>query len=330
MNNRVLTYAEAIREGIKEEMLKDNHVFLMGEDIRINIWGVTRGLVDEFGDERVLHMPISENGFCATAVGAAVAGMRPVVEICFCDFILLAADAICNIASKYRYMSGGQFSVPVTYRIAGSGTGTGGAHHSQSLEAIPIHFPGLKVVYASTPYDAKGLIKTAIADDDPVIFFEHKLLYSEKGQVPQEEYFIPFGDGIVRRQGKDLSIVSYGKIIRIVQEIAEELYKEKGIDIEVYDPRTLRPFDYEKLLKSIEKTGKLIIVEEDTLIGGVGAEIAATICGIGLFHIDAPIKRIAARETPIPAGKYGHTFVVPCKEHIKTEVVNFLSEVSAE
>jgi len=327
MADNTLTFVEAIREGLKEELIRDKKVFLMGEDIHINPWAVTRGLIEQFGKERVKLMPISENGFCAAAVGAAVTGMRPVVEIMFADFLLVAADAICNQAAKLRYMSGGQFNAPVTYRIAGSGMGGGsGAHHSQSLEAVPFHFPGLKVIYPSTPYDAKGLIKSAIRDEDPVVFLEHKLLYSAKEELPQEEFLVPIGKGIIRREGSDLTLVSYGQMARISLEVAEELAEEENIAIEVFDPRSLRPFDYELLLQSIEKTGKLVIVEEDTKIGGVGAEIAATIAEEGLFLLSAPIKRIAGKETSIPAGKYGHSFVVPSKEEIKNTIKEFVSK----
>jgi len=326
MAKNVLTYAEAIKEGIREEMRRDKSVFVMGEDIHISNNTVTRGLVDEFGKERIKHMPICELGFSAVAVGASVTGMRPVVEIMYPDFLLLAADPICNQAAKLRYMSGGQFHAPVTYRVASSGMGAGGAHHSQSLEALPLHFPGLKVIYPSTPYDAKGLIKSAIRDEDPVVFFEHKLLYSVKEEIDEEEYMIPIGKGIIRREGKDLTLVSYGNMAKLSLEVAEELAKEENIDVEVYDPRSLRPFDYEQLLKSIEKTGKLIIVEEDTKIGGVGAEITATVAEEGLFLLEAPIKRIAGKETPAPAGKRGHSFVVPNKEQIKQTIKDYLSK----
>jgi len=327
MAKNVLTFAEAIKEGIKEEMQRDESVFLMGEDIHFSNCTVTRGLIDRFGKERMKLMPISENGFCAAALGASVTGMRPVVEIMYGDFILVAADAICNLAAKLRYMSGGQFHAPVTYRISLSGMGGGaGAHHSQSLEALPFHFPGLKVVYPSTPYDAKGLIKSAIRDEDPVLFFEHKLLYPEKEEIDKEEYLISLGKGIIRREGKDLTLVSYGKMAQLSLEVAEELAKEENMDVEVYDPRSLRPFDYEQLLKSVEKTGKLIIVEEDTKIGGVGAEIAAKVAEEGLFLLEAPIKRIAGKETPAPAGKYGHSLVVPTKEVIKQTLKDYLSK----
>jgi len=308
MTKEILTFAEAVREGLREEMHIDKSVFLMGEDIHISNCTVTRGLIDRFGKERVRLMPIAESGFCAAAVGASVTGMRPVVEIMFGDFILVACDAICNQAAKLRYMSGGQFHAPVTYRVSLNGMGGGaGAHHSQSLEALPLHFPGLKVVYPSTPYDAK----TSIRDEDPVLFFEHKLLYSMKGEVPKEEYLVPLGKGIIRRKGKDLTLVSYGQMAQLSLEVAGELAKEEKIEVEVYDPRSLRPFDYQQLFSSLEKTGKLVIVGEDTKIGGVGAEIAATVAEEGLFLLEAPIKRIAGKETPAPAGKYGHSFLVP-------------------
>lgn len=327
MTSRILTFAEAIKEGLREEMMRDEKVFLMGEDIHISNWAVTRGLVDEFGKDRVRLMPIAENGFSAAAVGASVAGMRPVVEIMYSDFMLVAADAICNQAAKLRYMSGGQFCASVAYRIAGCGMGGGaGAHHSQSLEAIPLHFPGLKVLYPSTPCDAKGLIKTAIRDEDPVLFFEHKLLYSVKGEVPEEEYVIPIGEGVIRKEGSDVTLVSYGHMARISLEAAEELSKEEGIEVEVYDPRSLRPFDYAKLFGSLEKTGKLVIVEEDTKIGGVGAEIAATVAEEALYLLEAPVRRIGGKETPAPASTYGHQFVVPSKAEIKDNIKDLLSK----
>jgi pyruvate dehydrogenase E1 component beta subunit len=320
-NNKEITFAEAIKIGIIEEMKKNQYVFLMGEDIHINVWSVTRGLLEEFGPKRVKCMPISENGFCAAAVGAAATGTKPIVELMYADFMLVAADAICNQAAKLRYMSGNQYNCPVTYRIAGSGMGAGaGAHHSQSLEALPMHFPGLKIVYPSSPYDAKGLIKSAINDEDPVLFFEHKLLYARKGIVPEDEYFIPIGKGEIKREGKDVTLVSYGHMLNVCMEISEEIYSEKGIDIEIYDPRSLRPFDYDTLYKSIEKTGKLIIVEEDTKIGGVGAEIAAKVAEDKIFLLETAIRRIASEEVPIPTGKYGHSFVSPDKKRIIEEI----------
>lgn len=323
---KTLTFAEAIREGILEEMQRNNKVFLMGEDIHLSNCTVTRAMINEVAKEKIKLMPISENGFCAVAVGASVTGMIPIVEIMYGDFMLLAADAIFNQAAKLRYMSGGQFHAPVTYRVSLSGMGGGvaGAHHSQSLEALPMHFPGLKVLYPSSPYDAKGLIKSAIRDEDPVLFFEHKLLYSKNETIPEEEYLVKIGEGIIKREGSDLTLVSYGKLLDTSLKVAAELSEEFNINIEVYDPRSLRPFDFNTLFKSIEKTGKLVIVEEDTKIGGVGAEISATIAEHGLFLLDSPIIRIAGAEVPAPASRYGHDFVIPNKEKIKKRIVDHL------
>lgn len=314
---REITFLEALREGLKEEMSNNSNIILMGEDIKINIWGVTRNFADEFGDDRIIQMPISENGFCAVAVGASLTGIRPVVELMYGDFLLVAADAICNQAAKLRYMSGNQYFTPVTFRVAGSGIGSrGGAHHSQNLEAFPLHFPGLKIVYPLTPYEAKGFIKTAIRDDNPVLFFEHKLLYTTKGYVPDSEYTIPLGEGIIRREGKDMTVVSYGHMCNVVLEAAKEIYEEDGIDIEVYDPRSLRPFDSNMLFNSLKKTGCLLIVEEDTKIGGVGAEIAADVAENALYYLEAPIKRVCGYEAPVPSGEYGHSHIIPGKKEI--------------
>lgn len=325
MSDRELTYAEAIKEALHEEMARDEKVFLMGEDIKISVYGVTRGLVELFGAERVMQMPIAENGFCAAALGAAVTGYRPVVELMYGDFLLVAADAIFNQIAKIHYISGGTYQAPVTIRVAGSGMGArGGAHHSQSLEALPVHFPGLKVVFPSTPYDAKGLLKSAIRDDDPVLFFEHKLLYGTKGFVPVEEYLLPIGEGVIQRRGKDVTVVAYGQMCRIALKAAEELSRAQGIELEVYDPRSLRPFAYQPLFNSLEKTGKLLIVEEGTKIGGMGAEIAATVAEERLYLLEAPIVRLAGAETPAPASQKGHQAVIPNHEDIKTEVLKLL------
>jgi len=311
MASREMTYAEAIREGLREEMKRDERVFIMGEDVKINVWTVTRGLFEEFGD-RVINAPLSESGFSGAAVGAALTGMRPVVEIMYPDFSLYASDSIANQAAKYRYMcGGGEFRVPVVYRIAGGGSSGGsGCHHGQSLEATFIHFPGLKVVFSSSPYDAKGLIKTAIRDNNPVLFYEHKLLYGVKGMVPEEEYLLPIGKAEVKREGKDVTIVSYAWTLHKVLKAAEELAKE-GIEAEVIDLRSLRPLDRECMLNSVKKTSKLVTAEEGTKMGGVGAEIAAIVAEEGLQYLDAPIKRVAGLETIIPSSAYGDQMVIP-------------------
>ena len=315
--SREITFSVALREAIFEEMKKDQKVFLMGEDIRYSVWGVTGGLNKEFGNDRVLHTPISENGFTSAGLGAALVGMRPVVELMYSDFLLLAGDAVINEIAKYRYMcGGGEFKVPITIRAAGAGIGTGsGLHHSQSVEATFIHYPGLKIAIPSTPYDAKGLLKTAIRDDNPVIFFEHKLLYGKRGMVPKEEYTIPFGEAIIRREGKDITVIAWSYASHKVLEAAEKLSKE-NIEIEVIDPRTLVPFDKETLFESIKKTNRLVIVEDGTKNGGVGSEIAGIVAEELITEIDAPIKRVGAANVPIPGSRYGEKFIVPSVEDI--------------
>ena len=316
MAAREMTYAEAVREGLREEMRRDERVILLGEDIKINVWAVTRDLYNEFG-ERVINTPLSESGFSGAAVGAALTGMRPVVEIMYADFTMYAADSIANQAAKYRYMcGGGEFRVPVVFRVAGSGSANGGGcHHGQSLEATFIHFPGLKVVFASTPYDAKGLIKTAIRDDNPVLFYEHKLLYGVKGEVPEEEYTLPLGKAEVKREGKEVTIVSYAWTLHKALRASEQLAKE-GIEAEVIDLRSLRPLDKECILKSVKKTSKLVTAEEGTKMGGVGAEIAAVVAEEGLQYLDAPVKRIAGAEVIIPSSRYADQMVIPQVEDI--------------
>jgi len=320
MASKEMTYAEAIREGLREEMKRDEKIILLGEDIKINVWTVTRGLYEEFGD-RVINTPLSESGFSGAAVGAALTGMRPVVEIMYPDFTLYAADSIANQAAKYRYMcGGGDFRVPVVFRIGGSGSSGGsGCHHGQSLEATFIHFPGLKVVFSSSPYDAKGLIKSAIRDNNPVLFYEHKLLYGVKGMVPEEEYLVPIGKAEVKREGKDVTIVSYAWTLHKVLKAAEELAKE-GIEAEVIDLRSLRPMDKECILNSVKKTSKLVTAEEGTKMGGVGAEIAAMVAEEGLQYLDAPVKRIAGAESVIPSSAYADQMVIPQIPDIIKEV----------
>jgi pyruvate dehydrogenase E1 component beta subunit len=311
MAKKEMTVSEALREALREEMARDNSVFVIGEDVKINVWAVTRDLYKEF-PERIINAPLSESGFSGVGVGAALTGMRPVVEIMFNDFFLYAADSILNQAAKYRYMcGGGEFKVPAVFRIAGGGsTGGNGCHHGQSLEAPAIHFPGLKVVFAGTPYDAKGLLKSAIRENNPVVFFEHKLLYGVKGEVPDDDYTIPLGKADIKREGKDVTIVSYGYTLQKVLKAAEDLAKD-GIQAEVVDLRTLRPMDTETILKSVQKTSKLVTAEEGTKIGGVGAEIAAMVAEEGLQYLDAPVKRVAAAEWIICSSAYGDQMGIP-------------------
>jgi len=333
-----LSMGEAIREALREEMLRDESVFLIGEDIGIEKgfggpFGVTKGLSEEFGHERVRDTPISESAIIGVAIGAAIMGMRPVAEVQYGDFIFCAMDQIVNQAAKMRYMSGGQVKVPMVVRIPTGASGRG-AQHAQSPEGFFIHVPGLKVVAPSTPYDAKGLLKTAIRDDNPVLFFEHKLLYGSKGyraekgglelvsDIPDEEYLIPFGVADVKRRGEDVTIVAKLLMVHKSYAAAEKLEKE-GISVEVIDPRTLVPFDNQTILKSLEKTGRLVIVEEDTKRGGWGAEIAAMIAEEAIDYLDAPIKRVSAMDTPIPSPPL-EKYVIPDEERIIKAVKEIL------
>lgn len=298
----LLTYKEAVRQAMQEEMRRDENVFLLGEDVGIygGAFGVSLGMLEEFGEERVRDTPISEGVIAGAAAGAAVTGMRPIAEIMFSDFITIAMDSLVNQAAKMRYMFGGKAKVPMVLRMPG-GSGTGAAaQHSQSLEAWLVHVPGLKVVMPSTPYDVKGLLKTAIRDDNPVVFIETKTVYNKKGEVPEDDYTIPFGVADVKRVGKDVTVFATGVMVHRSLEAAELLAKE-GVDIEVIDPRTLVPFDKETLVKSVIKTGKLIIVHEACKRGGFGSEVAAEIMESEAFdYLDAPIKRVAGKNIPIP------------------------------
>lgn len=317
-----ITYAQAIKEAMSEEMRRDENVFLMGEDVGLygGAFGVSVGMFEEFGEERVRDTPISEAAITGTAAGAAVTGMRPIVEIMFSDFTTLAMDMLVNQAAKMRYMFGGKAKVPMVLRTAG-GSGTGAAaQHSQSLEAWYCHIPGLKVVVPSTPYDAKGLLKAAIRDDNPVIFIEQKLLYRKKGMVPIEDYIIELGKADVKREGRDLTIITYGRMIPTCLEVAEEMVKE-GIEIEVVDPRTLHPLDKETLIASVKKTGKLLIVHEAVQTGGIGGEIAALIADSEAFYyLDAPIKRLGGLDIPIPYCPELEKNAVPTAEKIREAV----------
>ncbi len=318
----LITYKEAVKQAMQEEMRRDESVFLMGEDVGIygGAFGVSLGMLDEFGEERVRDTPISEAVIAGAAAGAAVTGMRPIAEIMFSDFITIAMDSLVNQAAKMRYMFGGKARVPMVLRMPG-GSGTGAAaQHSQSLEAWLVHVPGLKVVMPSTPYDAKGLLKTAIRDDNPVVFIETKTVYNRKGEVPEEDYTIPFGVADVKRVGKDVTVFATGTMVHRSLEAADILAKE-GIDVEVIDPRTLVPFDKETLVKSVMKTGKLIIVHEACKRGGFGGEVAAEIMDSEAFdYLDAPIKRVAGKNVPIPYCMELERSAVPQVEDIVTAV----------
>lgn len=304
MSTRELTIREAIREGLQEEMKRDERVFILGVNVAKagGIFKVTEGLFEEFGPERVVDTPISEEGFMGMGVGAALTGMRPVVEIMFCDFITLAMDQIVNQAAHIRYMTGGQAKVPLTIRTTlGAGRSAAG-HHSQSLHAWFCHIPGLKVAIPSTPYDAKGLLKTAIRDDNPVLFFEDKMMYDLRGSVPEEEYLLPLGRADVRREGDDVSIIATSSMVHEALGAADHL-KENGINAEVVDPRTLVPLDRETLVNSVIKTGRAIIVDEGYRAYGVTAELASVILEGAFDYLHAPVVRIGATDVPVPFSK---------------------------
>lgn len=310
---REISYLEAVREAMSQEMRENQDVFILGEDIGVygGAFGVTRGMIEEFGPERVRNTPISEAAIAGGAVGAALTGMRPILELQFSDFITIAMDQLVNQAVKTRYMFGGKGKVPLVVRTpAGSGTGAA-AQHSQSLEAWMAHIPGLKVVQPSTAYDAKGLLKAAMDDDNPVIFYEHKLLYKTIGEVPEEPYSIPLGKADVKRSGKDVTIVATAIMVHKALEAAKELEAE-GIDVEIIDPRTLVPLDEETIIESVKKTGKCIVVHEAVKRGGYGGEIASMIAESEAFdYLDAPIKRLGGLAVPIPYNPTLEKAVIP-------------------
>jgi pyruvate/2-oxoglutarate/acetoin dehydrogenase E1 component/TPP-dependent pyruvate/acetoin dehydrogenase alpha subunit len=300
-NPRVITYAQALVEAAREEMLRDPKVFIMGEDVGLygGAYGATRGLFKEFGELRVLDTPISEATIAGAAVGAAMAGLRPIAEIMYVDFTPLSMDQLANQGAKNRYMFGGKTSVPMVLRTEGGAGRAIAAHHSQSLESLWTHFPGIYVVMPSTPYDAKGLLKAAIRDDNPVMFIEHKMLYGVKGPVPEEDYIIPLGVADVKRTGKDLTLVTYSRMVHRGLEAAEELAKE-GIDVEVIDLRTLKPLDLDTIVTSIKKTGRFVGLTESYENTSFINEVMAQISDAAFDWLDAPMVRVAAANVPIP------------------------------
>lgn len=318
---RTVTYAEAIRETMSQAMRQDEDVFILGEDIGIygGAFGVTNGMLEEFGPERVRITPISESAISGCAVGAAMTGMRPILEIQFSDFIMIALDNIVNQAAKTRYMYGGKSKVPLVVRLPG-GSGAGfAAQHSQSLEAWMTHVPGLKVVQPSSAYDAKGLLLSAIKDDNPVLFYEHKLLYNVKDEVPEELYEIPLGKAEVKKQGTDITIVATSIMVQRAMEAAEQLEKI-GVSVEVIDPRTLVPLDIETIIQSVKKTSRVLVVYEAVKRSGYGAEIASVIAESEAFdYLDAPIKRLGGVATPIPYNPTLEKAAVPQVEDIINE-----------
>lgn len=316
-----MTMRDALREALREEMLRDENVFLLGEDIGKHggAFRVTQGLFDEFGPERVLETPICESGFTGMAVGAALMGMRPVVEVMYNDFITVAMDQIVNNAAKMAYVYDAELSVPMVIRTTFGAKLRMGVHHSQSFEAWFAHVPGLKVVMPSTPADAKGLLKTAIRDNDPVIFFEHKMAYNTKGLVPDGDYLVPIGKADVKRSGTDVTVVATGAMVARALSAAEKL-QEEGISVEVVDPRSLQPLDEATLVASASKTGRVVIVQEAVGSYGPGSEIAAVI-GRGAFgYLDMPIEQVALPFIPVPFSPALEDAVVPGEEEIVAAV----------
>lgn len=317
-----MTYAEAIRSAMSEEMRRDERVFLFGEDIGRygGAFGVSFGMLDEFGPERVKETPISEAAIIGAAAGAAMVGMRPIAEMMFMDFILLGMEQLVNQAAKVRFMFGGKATVPMVIRMAaGSGTGAA-AQHSQSLESLLMHIPGIKVVNPSTPYDAKGLLLSAIRDPNPVCFVEHKLLYKTKGEVPDGEYTIPLGVAEVKREGRDITVVASSIMVSKTISVADKLSAE-GIEVEVVDPRTLRPLDVDTIMKSVRKTGRLLVVHEACKTGGWAGEVIASITSSATFdYVDAPIRRLAGKDIPIPYNRNLEQAAVPQEIDIETEI----------
>jgi 2-oxoisovalerate dehydrogenase E1 component len=309
---RQISYAQALVEAMREEMKRDERVFIFGEDVGLygGAYGATRGLYEEFGENRVIDSPISEATVGGAAVGAAMAGMRPVAEIMYVDFTPLAMDQIANQGAKNRYMFGGKTSVPMVVRSEGGAGRAIAAHHSQSLESLWTHFPGIYVVMPSTPYDAKGLLKAAIQDDNPVMFIEHKMLYKEKGPVPEEEYIIPLGVADIKRPGNDLTIVTYSRMVLRSLEAAELLEKE-GIDVEVIDLRSLKPLDMDTILASVKKTGRLVGVSEAYENTGFINEVMMQVNELAFDWLDAPMVRVAAANVPVPRAEILEDLAIP-------------------
>ena len=314
---RELTYREAIREALTEEMERDSLVFMLGEEIAEygGAYKVTQGLVDKFGRDRIRNTPLAEAAIAGAALGSALTGMRPVAEFMYIDFSLIASDQIINQIAKLRYMTAGMVKVPLVIRTQCGGGVSAGPHHSQSLEAIFTHIPGLIVVMPSNPYDAKGLLKSSIREDNPVIFIEHKGLYGQTGMVPQEEYLVPLGQAEVKRQGNDITVVAISRTVNHALKAAETLEKD-GIDLEIVDPRTLKPLDEDMILSSVKKTSRVMIVHEACKTGGFGAEIAAMVAENGFDYLDAPIKRVAALDSPIPFNPRLEDYVLPNEDDI--------------
>jgi pyruvate dehydrogenase E1 component beta subunit len=325
----MITYREALNHALREEMTRDERVLIFGEDVVAygGAYGVTSGLVKDFGDKRVMDTPIAEGGIGGAAVGAAMGGLRPVAELMTINFALLASDAIINHAAKVLHMFGGQMSVPLVLRMVGGGGAQLASTHSQSLEALFAHVPGLKVVTPATPADAKGLLKSAIRDNNPVLFIEHALLYRVRGEVPEGEYLIPLGQAEVKREGKDITLVAYSRMALVALEAADRLSQE-GIEAEVVDLKTLRPLDMETVLTSVRKTNRAVTVEEAWRTYGIGAEVASQIQEEAFDYLDAPIHRVAGVEVPLPYAKNLEQAAIPDAGRVVEAVKQLLVRTS--
>lgn len=326
---REISFAQAVNEALAEELRRDPTVFVIGEDVAEagTPFKVLSGLVEEFGAGRVIDSPISEAGITGLGLGAAMTGMRPVVDIMFGDFMTLVMDQVANQAAKIHYMSGGRLKAPLTVRTTLGATRRSAAQHSQSLHAWVAHVPGLKVVLPSTPYDAKGLLKTAIRDDNPVVFFEDKLMFTTKGPVPEGEYTIPFGVADVKREGDDVTLVATSSMVYVALAAADAL-AEEGVSVEVVDPRTLVPLDRETLVASARKTGRVLVIDEGHRSYGASAELAATIAEDAFWWLDAPVRRAAAMDVPVPFSPVLEDETVPTPEHVAQLVRDLIGETS--
>jgi len=312
-----IRYIQAINEALAEELERDETVFIIGEDVQAGAFAASRGLVDKFGPERVMDTPLSETAVAGSALGAALAGYRPIADFMFADFMFVAANEIINNAAKWRFIHGGKVDVPLVLLGCIGGGARLGPEHSQCLESVFMHTPGLKVVVPSTPYDAKGLLKTAIRDNNPVVFFYHKRLLGLPGEVPEEEYTIPLGVADIKKEGKDVTVVAIARMVQFSLEVAKEL--EGKVSVEVVDPRTLEPLDIDTIVESVKKTGRVVIADEDTLRCGVGAEIGMQIMERAFDSLDAPIQRVGAANLPI-AGAYLEQYVLPQPKDIAAAI----------
>ncbi|GAB2534914.1 pyruvate dehydrogenase complex E1 component subunit beta [Rufibacter soli] len=312
---RTIQFREALREAMSEEMRRDPKVFLMGEEVAEynGAYKVSQGMLDEFGPERVIDTPIAELGFAGIGVGAAINGLRPIIEFMTFNFSLVAIDQVINSAAKIMSMSGGQYSAPMVFRGPTGNAGMLSSQHSQNFENWYANTPGLKVVVPSNPYDAKGLLKSAIRDNDPVIFMESELMYGDKGEVPEEEYLIPIGVADTKRAGKDVTIVSFGKMMKVALQAAEELAKD-GVEAEVIDLRSVRPIDYNAILESVKKTNRLVVVEEAWPLASISSEIAFNVQHNAFDYLDAPVKRVTCRDVPLP---YAPTLIEASLPNVK-------------